>query len=91
MSVNERITVVLAAAAGLAWVAYGVLPVFNLVDAYPDVQTPMAVSLTAAACFGWGLSWLERRRGDGETRCRRCGHILRGLSEPRCPECGERI
>ena len=31
------------------------------------------------------------RRGDDETRCRRCGHILRGLSEPRCPECGERI
>lgn len=31
------------------------------------------------------------RRGDNETRCRRCGHILRGLTEPRCPECGERI
>ena len=26
-----------------------------------------------------------------ETRCRKCGYILRGLSEPRCPECGERI
>jgi hypothetical protein len=31
------------------------------------------------------------KRGDNETRCRRCGHILRGLSEPRCPECGEKI
>ena len=31
------------------------------------------------------------RRGDDETRCRRCHHILRGLTEPRCPECGERI
>jgi hypothetical protein len=28
---------------------------------------------------------------DPETRCRRCNYILRGLSEPRCPECGERI
>ena len=28
---------------------------------------------------------------DGETRCRDCGYILRGISEPRCPECGERI
>jgi hypothetical protein len=28
---------------------------------------------------------------DGETRCRRCGYILRGISEPRCPECGEVI
>jgi hypothetical protein len=28
---------------------------------------------------------------DSETRCRKCGYILRGISEPRCPECGERI
>jgi hypothetical protein len=28
---------------------------------------------------------------DNETRCRKCGYILRGISEPRCPECGERI
>src|SRR3990172_4854621 len=28
---------------------------------------------------------------DTETRCRRCGYILRGITEPRCPECGERI
>jgi len=26
-----------------------------------------------------------------ETLCRKCGHILRGITEPRCPECGERI
>ncbi|HOB73450.1 MAG TPA: hypothetical protein PKG54_02890 [Phycisphaerae bacterium] len=26
-----------------------------------------------------------------ETRCRKCDYILRGISEPRCPECGERI
>ncbi len=28
---------------------------------------------------------------DHETHCRRCGYILRGITEPRCPECGERI
>ena len=28
---------------------------------------------------------------DLETRCRSCGYILRGITEPRCPECGERI
>ncbi len=28
---------------------------------------------------------------EGHTRCRKCRHILRGLSAPRCPECGEPI
>jgi zinc transporter ZupT len=28
---------------------------------------------------------------DHETRCRKCGYILRGITEPRCSECGERI
>ena len=28
---------------------------------------------------------------SAETRCRKCGYILRGISEPRCPECGEQI
>ncbi len=28
---------------------------------------------------------------DGELRCRKCNYILRGLTEPRCPECGEGI
>ena len=32
-----------------------------------------------------------RGRAGKETRCRKCGYILRGLTEPRCPECGERI
>jgi high-affinity Fe2+/Pb2+ permease len=30
-------------------------------------------------------------RPDRETHCRKCRYILRGISEPRCPECGERI
>jgi len=29
--------------------------------------------------------------GSEETRCRKCGYILRGITEPRRPECGERI
>ncbi len=40
-------------------------------------------------------SWITQRFGpEGpfrETYCRKCGYILRGVSEPRCPECGERI
>lgn len=29
--------------------------------------------------------------GDTETRCRQCGYILKGLTVPRCPECGGAI
>ena len=28
---------------------------------------------------------------DGETRCRKCGYILKGIKEPICSECGEKI
>jgi len=37
--------------------------------------------------------WLNRRFAfsDNETRCRKCGYILKGITEPRCSECGERI
>ena len=28
---------------------------------------------------------------DGHTRCGKCGYILKGLTEPRCSECGEQI
>ncbi|MCZ6653216.1 MAG: hypothetical protein O7D91_09340 [Planctomycetota bacterium] len=28
---------------------------------------------------------------EGHTRCGKCGYILKGLTEPRCSECGERI
>ena len=32
-----------------------------------------------------------RETRDGHTRCGKCGYILKGLTEPRCSECGERI
>jgi hypothetical protein len=28
---------------------------------------------------------------DRHTYCGHCGYILKGITEPRCPECGERI
>jgi hypothetical protein len=37
-------------------------------------------------------AWLSRaRRPDGHTHCGECGYILKGLAEPRCPECGHAI
>lgn len=87
---NGWITLGLAAAAGLAWFLFAIIPGQFLL-AWPGVQIPLAITLSAAACLGWLLLFLQERRRDGECRCRRCHYILRGLSEPRCPECGERI
>ena len=44
-----------------------------------------------ADCVLLGAVATPAGRRHGETRCRKCGYILRGLIEPRCPECGERI
>jgi uncharacterized protein YbdZ (MbtH family) len=63
------------------------------------------LSVSEVLLFEWGLPILAAlttyglltsrfgvpAAGDGECHCRRCNHILRGLSEPRCPECGEAI
>jgi len=42
---------------------------------------------------GLVLWWSERRRlskpSDIGPTCERCGYLLIGLMEPRCPECGE--
>ena len=47
--------------------------------AAPAVATVLAHVLT------------PREPKDGHTRCGKCGYILKGLTEPRCSECGERI
>jgi hypothetical protein len=47
--------------------------------------------VTAVASYGVLTHFFRPNVGPAETRCRKCGHILRGISEPRCPECGERI
>jgi len=36
-------------------------------------------------------AYLRRRKPSEYLRCPKCDYILKGLSEPRCPECGERI
>ena len=47
---------------------------------------PMVVGVLTFALFRRG-----RERDDGYLHCLNCNYILKGLSEPRCPECGERI
>ncbi len=93
-NVNRVITVVLAVIAAGLWFLL-IWPTMSggwvVVSYDPGVAVPAAITLSLAACFGWLLLWLSVWRRDRETRCRACGYILRGLSEPRCPECGERI
>jgi rubrerythrin len=53
----------------------------------------MIVILAAAIIiWAWRRGVAKRLRGKliemGVPVCRKCGHLLRGLSEARCPECG---
>jgi hypothetical protein len=51
-----------------------------------------AFSAIASAAIATGTSsYIRFRSHDRETRCRKCGYILRGISELRYPEGGERI
>jgi hypothetical protein len=49
-----------------------------------DMPIPVAACLAAYM----RLSGLPGRE---DSRCRRCGGVLRGLREPRCASCGESI
>ena len=52
----------------------------------------LLVCVISITVYGWlTRKYYDLKAQDTETRCRRCGYILRGITEPRCPECGERI
>jgi hypothetical protein len=53
--------------------------------------TVLPAALIAVCTFAMLSRRYRKGRDDGESHCRRCGYILRGLSEPRCSECGEWI
>lgn len=92
--INITVTLIATGLAILGWLilftrTYPLLIVKGS-SLYSEYQLASAV-LTGVACIGWGLTNWSYQRGDHETRCRKCRHILRGLSEPRCPECGQAI
>lgn len=92
--VNAIATCTCAAAAALAWAVLFVRIGTSMIN---PSMTPYyyymvaAIVFSGVTCVGWVLTCWTYHRGDDETRCRKCRHILRGLTEPRCPECGESI
>jgi len=86
---NLHITCVLAGLATLAWV-WMILP-NQVFTPWYDPISDFAIACTACAALGWVLVVISAFQRDRACRCRNCGYILRGLSEPRCPECGEAI
>ena len=62
-----------------------------LSEALPRMLSFGLVLLPAVAATLWLYVRLSPHHANGETRCRKCGYILRGIPEPRCSECGERI
>ena len=97
--VTQVITIVLGVLAMLLWfqgwwngARPGVTLYLNSVEmsnvSYPRAWATM---LSIAACIGWVLVTLTEAFAIGELRCRKCRYILKGLSEPRCPECGTPI
>ena len=76
----------------IRWNPPGSLPRAGLSDVLGVMMIGVTTSVLSLAAY----AILTRRYGpkvftDEETRCRKCHYILKGISEPRCPECGERI
>jgi hypothetical protein len=68
-------------------------PVINGVAAgrlYILVVPFWAIIVLLSVCYSalMTIKWLRRRRRVRENCCTKCGYDLRGLPEPRCPECG---
>ena len=67
----------------------GAIDAGQLAFAFFVVSAYGAATLGCYAFLTWRFG--PPRSKDNETRCRKCNYILRGITEPRCPECGEAI
>ena len=60
-------------------------PAYVVVDLLADLAIIGALAGMIMAC-------IKHAEDESEyLRCLKCGHILKGLTEPRCPECGRQI
>jgi len=79
---------------GDGWVRLlsGNCPVDDFVDSLVgrDLTEPILIAvLMLIIASGLLRCWLVAgREFDHETRCRKCGYLLRGISEPRCRSAG---
>ena len=95
--VTQVITIVLGVLAMLVWLqgwwngASLRGPWYSMEMSNVSYPRAWATMLSIAACVGWVLVTLTEAFSIGELRCRKCHYILKGLSEPRCPECGTPI
>ncbi|MHC4445183.1 MAG: hypothetical protein ACYTF1_05510 [Planctomycetota bacterium] len=64
----------------------------NTVEAI-GISVYILYSIIGISIYGILTHYLHPQRNflDRETPCRMCGYILRGITVPRCPECGENI
>jgi len=62
----------------------------NLIARFP-LNFPIALCL-GFLCYYWVLpAYRRRRRVRAGLICAECGYLLKGLTEPRCPECNTRF
>ncbi len=90
---RQRYITIIAAALGAATgMAYASVTQALTPDFWDVFFSCLVSSCSAVAAYHRiGARWGERPTADHESHCRVCGYILRGITEPRCPECGERI
>jgi len=95
-SIDENQYVRLMAASMWAAVPFAVLGVVLGGGLAYLLDRPLVVLIVSPAVLAAGFALLTRqvvRRMDrvqtGDPVCDRCGYLLRGLTTPRCPECGE--
>ena len=91
-SINIFLALLFATLSGLLWVMFftKTAKLQFWMGLFWTYQLP-AIVFALFAFMMWGIILWQERRIDDELRCRKCRHILRGLSEPRCPECGQHI
>ena len=71
---------------------WGLDPTNRLFVPLLQLITALAWPFSTLIALGvYSFMLFRRRRPDGNTYCGSCGYILKGLTEPRCSECGTPI